>query len=201
MDLLILANRILLDNYHIVDNNNSINYCFSHNESNIKYMVNSLKKQNISNIHILGNDKSMSGVPEYIITKKHYNDESINVNEIPFNSNIINTLNESIFVVEYLVKKEYKNILITAPPFHLLRAAMTMISYIVKKKYDIKVYILPGICNNWNEYAVTHQGLNNLPMNELLDLEMKRIIEYSKKGDILPATKINKYMMERDLNI
>lgn len=180
--------------YNINNSNNVMVYCFAHNISTIEHMVSGLNKHNIHTVHILKNTKEMSGVATYEAIEKKYKELGIRVILIPFFDDIINTKNESNRVIEYAVMNKIDNIIICAPTFHILRASLTIISSAIQKGFNIKFSPIIVNTNNWNKQCITHQGNTTDTFNNVLELELDKIYEYTKKGDILAFKVIWNYL-------
>ena len=174
--------------------NNLMVYCFAHNISTIEHMVNGLNQHNIHTVHILQNIKEMSGVSKYEVIDKKYKELGITVIPIPFFEELINTKNESNRVIEYAVMNKIDNIIICAPTFHILRATLTIISSAIQKGVNINFSSIIVNTNNWNTLCITHQGNTKETFHNVLELELDRIYEYTKNGDILAFKVIWNYL-------
>lgn len=192
-----LAIRVLSDS--IPNHKNRTFYCFAHNDINIECMAKSVK--NIINdndkIFILDNKSKMSGVSNSSIVSKQYEFFNINTNKIPYDKDSINTKIESNAVIEWAKKNNIKDLIICAPPFHILRAFMTIVSSAIDINYKINIYTLSGLVDNWRKITISHQGLNKTSFNNFIKLELDRISIYNKKGDIKNANIIWDYLMRR----
>jgi hypothetical protein len=169
-------------------------YCFAHNINMLNPMIYSLKKHNIIKIHIIQNAYSVSGVETYEENMKKYNEHGIVTAYIPFNHDIIHTKNESDIVIDYARNNGYKNIILLAPTFHILRATMTMISSAIEKEADIKIQSIINDTSDWNELCSTHQGNTYATLNDTLELDLDRIFKYMEKGDIKRSSEIWEYL-------
>ena len=139
-------------------------------------MVKSINKNSLANhdIYIIGNKIEVSGCSHYKENIKKNNDLGIqNIKVIPYHYNTINTLLESNSIYNWIQKNtNIKKIIICAPPYHILRASMTLISTLINNSCShIKVFSISGIVNNWNEKTVTHQGLTNHSCNKVISLD------------------------------
>ena len=122
---------------------------------------------------------------------------------VPFlyeNENMINTYNESLSLVDYLYKNFIEDLVVLAPVFHLPRAVLTLVSVIINNcsqdKY-INIYSLAGNINNWTTKVLTHsQGKLTGTVNELFESEMKKIEDYTKKGDLLEIDRVLEYLQK-----
>jgi hypothetical protein len=172
-------------------------YCFAHNNINIPCMVKALNKYNYKNIYLLNNKFYMSGVSSYNEVSNHYIKHNIKTNPLPYNesNNSINTRIESEAVVEWVQTNNIKNLIICAPPYHTLRAFMTLISVCIERNVFIKVYVINGIVDNWNDTTITHGGNTNASFNDVVELEIERIHKYTQKGDICDCDTIWNFML------
>ena len=174
-------------------------YCFAHNNINIITMVNKLKTfvQHSDIIYILGNTEAMSGVSSATEVKLLYQQQNLKVKLIPYQQNWINTRIESEAVVKWCQLKQIKNIIVCAPPFHIVRATMTFISVAMDANLDLKVYAANGLVNDWQKISISHQGKNRNTFNEFIGIEIDRILKYTEKGDIKSGTDIWQYFLDR----
>lgn len=197
MELFKLNTRLFSMPNEIKNDTSTLVYCFAHHENNIFNIVDGLKQHSITNIYILQNQTEMSGIDDYKKNSSHYKSFDISTSFIPFSDSTINTKNESDTVIQYALTNNIKKIFICAPTFHILRAAMTIISSAIIINADIKFTVLvpPMENKNWLEKSfTTHQGESNEKSGELLELELDRIYSYINKGDIKPANEIWKYL-------
>jgi len=174
-------------------------YCFAHNEINIPCMIKGIQQNSrLNEIYLLNNINSMSGVLAYSDVSNIYKSYGMKTYSIPYNeSNIsINTRIESEAIVDWCINTNKDNLIICAPPYHLLRAYMTLVTVCIEKNYNLKIYVINGIVNNWHENTITHSGNTNASFNDVIDLELKRIIKYTQKGDILPDDYIWNYLIK-----
>lgn len=174
--------------------NNLIVYCFAHNISMIEHIVDGLIQHNIHIVHILKNIKEISGVENYEVIEKKYKELGITVALIPFFEDTINTKNESNIVIEYAMINKIDNIIICAPTFHILRASLTIISSAIQKGVNINFSSIIVNNSNWDTQCITHQGNTKDKYHNVLELELDRIYEYKKKGDILSFKIIWNYL-------
>lgn len=192
-------NKLIIKVYSNFKKDTEIIYCFSHHESNIKCICNKVINLN-SKVYILGNPTSVSGINNFESNKEIYKQNNITVDSIPCpNLPIINTKIESDLIIDWAIKYNLKEIGICSPPYHLLRAYMTLVSSSIKKNYNINIFPFSGITDDWNKKVVCHQGKNTESFNEMIDLELVRINNYTKKGDILEVKYILEYMDKRNI--
>lgn len=170
-------------------------YCFAHNNINIPILANTVKNLPYSKF-ILKNKTFMSGVSSFSETSPLYKSSGVDVEPIEYNDTWINTKIEADVVVEWARNQNIKNLIICAPVFHMVRAYMTTVSIILKRKLDIKVYAAVGKVDDWRKVTITHQGLNKASFNDFIIVEIERILEYQKKGDILETCRIWEYITQ-----
>ena len=172
-------------------------YCFAHNNINISCMAKALNHYNYYEIYLLNNKHPMSGVSSYNDVSNHYINYNIKTNPLPYNENniSINTRIESEALVEWIQTNNIKNLIICAPPYHTLRAFMTLISVCIERNIYIKVYVINGIVDNWNDTTITHGGNTNASFNDVIELEIERIHKYTQKGDICDCNTIWNFML------
>lgn len=180
--------------YNINNVNKVMVYCFAQNISMIEHMVSGLKQHNIHTVHIIKNTKEISGVANYEEIEKKYKELGISVIPIPFFEETINTKKESNKVIDYAVMNKIDNIIICAPTFHILRATLTIISSAIQKGFNINFSSIIVNISNWNTLCITQQGSTKEAFHNLLELELDRIYEYTKNGDILAFKVIWNYL-------
>ena len=193
MELYKLNTRIFSNKIEY-NKNNVMVYCFAHNSSMIEHIVDGLIHHNIHTVHILKNIKEMSGVENYEIIEKKYKELGIIVVLIPFFEDTINTKNESNRVIEYALMNKIDNIIICAPTFHILRASLTIISSAIQKGLNINFSSIIVNVNNWYMPCITQQANTMDVYHNVLELELDRIYECMKKGDILSFKLIWDYL-------
>jgi hypothetical protein len=194
MDLYKLNTRIFSKSIDYKNEKNVMVYCFAHNISMIEHIVDGLKQHNIHAVHILKNIKEMSGLLNYEIIEKKYKELGITVDLIPFFEDMINTKNESNRVIEYALMNKIDNIIICSPTFHILRASLTIISSAIQKGVNINFSSIIVNNSNWYTPCITHQGNTKDIYHNVLELELDRIYEYTKKCDILSFKVIWDYL-------
>lgn len=185
--------KLKLINY--ADQSN-IFYCFAHSFKLLDCMLKTIKKYNISHIHLLGNLNKISGVEIIDINKDFYEKNNVQVSVINFDLLTINTKNESDSIVEWLIStnRTYSNIILIAPYFHILRATLTFCSSCIQQ--DLNINIVPIFDQNceWDKKYITHQGNTEENLNDLIILELERINRYTEKGDIKCIKEIIKFI-------
>ena len=193
-----LANISIKIFSNIVPDNIEHIYCFAHNIINISCMAKSINNYNYNNIYLLNNKKSMSGVLSYNDVSAHYNKYNINTSSIPYNEchTSINTRIECEAIVDWIQNNNIKQLVICAPPYHILRAFMTLSSVCIERNVYIKIYIINGVVENWNDITITHSGNTITTFNNVIDMEIERIYKYTKKGDILDCDTIWDFIMK-----
>lgn len=172
-------------------------YCFAHHIDNLYMMRRGLKRRGIRSVCLLDNVTAMSGVSSGAETRRAYEDDGFAVTGIPFAHESINTKLESDVVVDWAVANEYTHIIAVAPPFHALRAIMTLVSSVMDKGASIHVSCCPGETNDWRATSVTHQGKTISSGKDLLAMELERIARYTDAGDIRPVDDIWAYFDQR----
>lgn len=110
----------------------------------------------------------------------------------------VNTLSEARDLVSFARTRNFKSVCIIAPPFHQLRAFMTMVSVALKEFPGLRIYNRTANPLDWDETGVHSQGIVKGRRFQFLHSEWQRIERYSDKGDIAPIEKILKYLEWRD---
>lgn len=110
-----------------------------------------------------------------------------------------NTLTEIQALVPYLVKQGWMEVVITAAPFHHVRAFLTLLGVLQKSfRTDIRVYNRVGLPLPWGEAALHSQGKLKAPRRELIGAEFERIQRYTAKGDLATVDQALEYLKRRD---
>jgi hypothetical protein len=181
----------------IVPDNIKYVYCFAHNNINIPCMIKGLKSNGkIKTICILDNKRAMSGVSASDEISAIYNSYYFKTERIPYNvsNNSINTRIESESLVNWVTANNIKQLVICAPPYHTLRAFMTLVSVCIERNVNIEIYTINGMVGDWNDITITHNGNTIKSFNSVIELELERITKYTEKGDICPWDKIWTYI-------
>ena len=169
-------------------------YCFAHNESSLHMIIDSLKTYNITSCHIINNITAMSGVEDSMKVVDFYNKYDVSCKLIPFYQYMIHTRNESEAVIDYAKQYNYSKIICMAPNFHILRATMTMISVLIDKNMNLSCYCISGQTNNWEAKMITHQGKTIDTIDKIVEMEFERIKKYTDKKDIKSVDEILAYI-------
>ncbi len=105
---------------------------------------------------------------------------------------------EAFALTRYARARDWKNVYIVAPPLHQLRAFITSVSAVFKEKSRLKLYSFPGLPQNWEEHVVHSQGIQKGTRSELLAKELEKIEKYYRKGSLVSAKEVLKYLDKRD---
>ena len=109
-----------------------------------------------------------------------------------------NTLTEATAVIRFVKRNRLKSIVVTASPFHQVRAFMTAVRVALTQLPKIKIYNFPGIPLPWTEQAVHSQGTLTATRAKLIHAEMARIDKYFLKGDLISFDEVLDYLDRRD---
>jgi hypothetical protein len=109
-----------------------------------------------------------------------------------------NTLTEAEAVVKFAKRSNSKSMIVSATPFHQIRAFMTTVRVTLAEYPQLKVYSLPGEALPWSEMVIHSQGLLPAKRSELIAAEFAGINEYSQKGDLISFDKVIAYLNQRD---
>lgn len=110
----------------------------------------------------------------------------------------LNTLTEAESLAKVVAAEGWKDVLIVAPPFHLVRAFVTTASVVVRRLPAVRVYAAAGLPQPWAEQAVHSQGTLRAARSELLASEYGRLVRYCQQGDLLGPAGILDYLDRRD---
>ena len=97
----------------------------------------------------------------------------------------INTLNESRALLNFCSRREISDIIIVAPPFHLLRCSITFVSCLVSEsRRRPLVYSSAALSMSWIETVAHSQGRLRGSRSSFIYSEISRIWRYYVKGDL-----------------
>ncbi len=101
-------------------------------------------------------------------------------------------------LARYARKSKWKNIYVIAPPLHQFRAFVTTVTAFKREKVPARIYNFVGLPQRWEEHIIHSQGIQEGTRSELLGEELKKIETYYKKGDLVSADEVLKYLDDRD---
>jgi len=110
----------------------------------------------------------------------------------------LNTYTESLALVRFATAKHWKCLVVIAPPFHQLRAFVSVVSAVRKIDAKIRVFNQVGDWLPWNKTVFHSQGILRRTRLELIAEEMRLIKRYTRKGDLLSADEVLKYLAWRN---
>ena len=113
-------------------------------------------------------------------------------------SQSLNTLIESRALIRFAKAKNYDHIYVSSPPFHQLRAFMTVTTVLLEEHPALHIYSKPGAALSWQDTVRHSQGSLSGTRRELIWSEMERIEKYQKKGDLGAFDAVLKYLEFRD---
>ncbi|MEK6807618.1 MAG: hypothetical protein AABX75_01170, partial [Nanoarchaeota archaeon] len=99
--------------------------------------------------------------------------------------NAPNTLSEAETLVNYAKENGMTHLGIVAPPFHLPRAFITIVTVVRDEYPKLKIYSVVGTTLPWDEVVRHSQGVTTGKRSELISGEWERIRKYQKEGDRL----------------
>lgn len=109
----------------------------------------------------------------------------------------LNTFSEATALVRFAKEQNLQMLDIVAPSFHLARCFMSVVSVLVREYPELVIFNRVGDPLDWFESVVHSQGILRGTRIELLWMEFNKILEYMKKGDLLPFDDIFSYMQKR----
>lgn len=117
----------------------------------------------------------------------------------------VNTFSEATALVKHCrwqhfhsSKHNWDSIYIVAPPFHQLRAFISVVSVALHGYPEFRIYNQPGNSFDWHERVRHSQGTLEATRQELIDTELERIERYYEKGDLVSLAEVFKYLKQRD---
>lgn len=127
------------------------------------------------------------------------NDDMVGVQLIKTNS--LNTLIESKAFVDYAVKEKYRSLYVVSPPFHQLRAFMTMVTVALQSYPELLIFSYTGMPLPWLAKVAHSQGTLLGTRKDFIKAEFERIEKYKRKGDLSAETEIIEYLNKRDRSL
>ncbi len=98
-------------------------------------------------------------------------------------------------------KKTRGDVIIIAPPFHIVRAFFSTISAFEQERVnDVRVYTMPGKSLSWTQTVAHSQGTLVATRFELLKAELRRLELYRTQGNVkmVSADEVIAYLNWRD---
>ena len=109
-----------------------------------------------------------------------------------------NTLTEAEAVIRFAKQSNLKSMIVSAAPFHQIRAFMTTVRVALAEYPELKIYSIPGAALSWNECVSHSQGLLSAKRSDLIAGEFARIEKYYQKGDLISFNQVLDYLDARD---
>ena len=101
-------------------------------------------------------------------------------------------------LIRHAKKKKWRVIYVVAPPVHMLRAFMTVVSAAVKEKSKLKIYSFPADPERWETRATYSQETWKARRSDELRTELRKIEKYYRKGDMVSVREVLAYLNKRD---
>ena len=122
--------------------------------------------------------------------------------EIPVTSiggPVENTRTEARALVDH-VRGMRGDVAIIAPPFHLLRAFVSVVTAIRERDVPLRAYAFSGVALPWGARVTHSQGTLTDTRQGLLAHELERLKRYQapEYGSLLPASEVLHYLAWRD---
>jgi uncharacterized SAM-binding protein YcdF (DUF218 family) len=120
------------------------------------------------------------------------------IGRVPFSATRHNTLTEAEALVRFARREQYETVMLTAAPFHQVRAFMTTVKCGLKNYPALKLYSYPGVALDWADQTVHSQGRLIAPRSRLIQFEFEKISKYYRKGDLISYSDTIDYLNKRD---
>jgi hypothetical protein len=112
---------------------------------------------------------------------------------------LLHTFSEALALVRHAKECGWKSLIIVAPPFHQLRAFISVVSAIRKLGVtDLRVYNQVGTTLPWHEESRHSQGTLKATRLGLVLTELARVYRYHEKGDLVSVSEVLDYLEWRD---
>lgn len=160
-----------------------------------------LRLETARRILILGSEGS-PGYPGFESWRRELVDSGVNearIGKVQLkNSECHNTLTEALALVHHTREAQYDSIVVSAAPFHQMRAFMTTVTVALRHYPRLKIFSHSGIPLDWNQPTVHSQGSMKAPRQALIRTEYERIARYCVKGDLATFEVVLNYLKHRD---
>lgn len=130
-----------------------------------------------------------------LLMKRGMDREAILPISYTFPEGHINTLYEAISFAKFIQVKSLTTVGILCQSFHLLRAAMTLVSVLMEMKLRVTLHPYTSEVGYWHDTLVHSQGVVKGSRLDLIDSELERIRRYQEKGDIRPEDEVLSYFI------
>ncbi len=88
------------------------------------------------------------------------------------------TTTEMAMIIDFIADKEAKELIIIAPPFHLLRSYIAAVTAIIRSRQDICIWVAPGTPLAWEEQATHSQGSYKDMRKNFIITEVVKCLRY-----------------------
>lgn len=200
-----LLTRILGDTRPAKQADGAYLYCQTiDNQRSVFQAARSLVAHGLSSRILIFEAGALSGYPGYIPCREQLQAFGIPAEAIQGvpaeDRSSINTLIESEAVIRYCQKHRYRAVYAVSPPFHQLRAFMTLVTVALREYPQLSIYSYPGASLPWMETVAHSQGILQAPRQHLIEEELTRISTYQKKGDLARFEAVLDYLNRRDMD-
>jgi hypothetical protein len=172
------------------------------NQNSVLSAARQLLEYRLAQKVIISHSGPKSGYPGYPAWKKELQDRGV-AEELILGVDLagaasLNTLIEANAMIQFAKRKQYRDIYISAAPFHQLRAFMTSVTAALKYYPRINIYSYCGNALPWLDRVAHSQGETLGSRKELIHGEFGRILKYQNKGDLAADEAILNYLDARD---
>ncbi len=145
----------------------------------------------VSKICIIDNlGPSRPGYPGALVWLEEFRKWNIHgdkIDLVPFNGPLLTTLTEAFAMVEYAQNKEWQELLIVAPEFHLVRCMLSIITATINRKANLRVFARVGTRLPLYEEGVVHsQNRKFKDRSDIPGLELESTEKYMTTGTPVP---------------
>jgi hypothetical protein len=120
------------------------------------------------------------------------------IERVPFDAANHNTLTEARALVDFIVREGHSVVIVTAAPFHQVRAFMTTVACAERSSSALEIYSHPGAALDWTAAVRHSQGRLVAPRSRLIHAESERISTYGLQGDLISYPAVVEYLDRRD---
>lgn len=110
----------------------------------------------------------------------------------------LHTYSESLALVAHAKREGWGSLVIVAPPFHQVRAFVSIVSAMRKLDAKIRVFNQVGTTSAWSKTVRHSQGTLVRTRLDLVTEEIRRIKRYARKGDLVSVDVVLEYLAWRN---
>lgn len=120
------------------------------------------------------------------------------IERVPLDAASHNTLTEAQALARFLARRGHSVVIVTAAPFHQVRAFMTAVGCVRQSAPGVRLYSRPGAALDWTAVVRHSQGRLESSRSGLIHAEAERISRYNRQGDLISYADVVDYLDHRE---